>query len=40
MGGGGGGGGKNYAWAHQHGISIHNQDLMRESESGVISFIT
>ena len=26
--------------AHQHGITIHNQDLMRERESGVISFIT
>ena len=25
--------------AHQHGITIHNQDLMRERESGVISFI-
>ena len=23
--------------AHQHGITIHNQDLMRERESGVIS---
>ena len=26
--------------AHQHGITIYNQDLMRERESGVISFIT
>ena len=26
--------------AHQHGITIHNQDLMRERENGVISFIT
>ena len=25
--------------AHQHGITIHNQDLMRERESGVIPFI-
>ena len=25
--------------AHQHGITIHNQDLMRERESGAISFI-
>ena len=25
--------------AHQHGITIHNQDLMRERESGVILFI-
>ena len=25
--------------AHQHGITIHNHDLMRERESGVISFI-
>ena len=25
--------------AHQHGITIHNQDVMRERESGVISFI-
>ena len=25
--------------AHQHGITIHNQDLMRVRESGVISFI-
>ena len=25
--------------AHQHGITIHNQDLMRERESGEISFI-
>ena len=26
--------------AHQHGITIHNQDVMRERESGVILFIT
>ena len=26
--------------AHQHSITIHNQDMMREKESGVISFIT
>ena len=26
--------------AHQHSITIHNQDVMREKESGVISFIT
>ena len=25
--------------AHQHGLAIHNQDLMRERVSGVISFI-
>ena len=25
--------------AHQHGITIHNQDVMTERESGVISFI-
>ena len=25
--------------AHQHGITIHNQDVMRERESGVILFI-
>ena len=26
--------------AHQHGITIHNQVVMRERESGVIEFIT
>ena len=26
--------------AHQHGITIHNQDVMTERESGVILFIT
>ena len=26
--------------AHQHGITIHNQDVMRERENGVILFIT
>ena len=26
--------------AHQHSITIHNQDVMRERESGVILFIT
>ena len=26
--------------AHQHDITIHNQDVMRERESGVILFIT
>ena len=26
--------------AHQHDITIHNQDVMREKESGVILFIT
>ena len=26
--------------AHQHGITIHNQDVMRERESGVILFNT
>ena len=26
--------------AHRHGITIHNQDVMRERESGVILFIT
>ena len=26
--------------AHQHGKTIHNQDVMRERESGVILFIT
>ena len=26
--------------AHQHGITIHNQDVMRERESEVISLIT
>ena len=26
--------------AHQHGITFHNQDVMRERESGIISFIT
>ena len=26
--------------AHQHGIAIHNQDVMRERESGVILFNT
>ena len=26
--------------AHQHGITIHNQDVMRERDSGVILFIT
>ena len=25
--------------AHQHGITIHNQNVMRERESGVILFI-
>ena len=25
--------------AHQHGITIHNQDVMREREIGVILFI-
>ena len=25
--------------AHQNGITIHNQDLMRERESGIISLI-
>ena len=25
--------------AHQHGITIHNLDVMRERESGVILFI-
>ena len=25
--------------AHQHSITIHNQDVMTERESGVISFI-
>ena len=25
--------------AHQHGITIHNQDVMTERESGIISFI-
>ena len=26
--------------AHQHGITIHNQDVVRERERGVILFIT
>ena len=26
--------------AHQHGITIHNQDLMRERESGVINHLS
>ena len=38
----GGGGGDCFTLvrAHQHGITIHNQDVMTERESGVILFIT